>query len=361
MEKSSFKEDFWQFLFSLTRYFQKKFLKGFLLFETVKSKMAAILYRQRGRYSRPFIHSGMMLLIVVGVTLGPVLIKENLPGLSASSWQQVEATVVLSATKGEMETATLESIKPRSETVEYTVEPGDTISTIAEKFGVSIDTIRWENNLKTIKAIKPGDKLKILPVSGVSHKVQHGETIYSLAKKYQVDPQVIVNWPYNSYANDETFALAVGQLLIVPDGIMPKEEPIAPRPYYAEIPAAGAGTGQFAWPTSGNISQRFVWYHQGIDIANKSAPDVLAADGGVVVAADWSTPWSYGNRILIDHGNGFTSLYAHLSSIYVSPGQTVGRGQAIGRMGSTGRSSGIHLHFEIRSNGTSANPLNYLK
>lgn len=363
MDRPSLKEDFWHFLCCLGRYFQKKALRSFHLFETGKSRMAVVLYRQRGRYSRPFVHSGMMLLIVIGVTLGPVLIKENFPGLSDTSWQQAEATVILSATKGEVETSTLESIKPRSEIIEYTVKEGDTVSTIAEKFGVSIDTIRWENNLKTIKSIKVGDKLRILPVTGISHKVQHGETIYSIAKKYQVDAQVIVNWPYNSFANDETFALAVGQPLIVPDGIMPKAVPTAPRPYYAEVPAAGTvtGTGQFVWPVGGNISQNFVWYHPGIDISNNSAPNVLAADGGTVVIAGWPAPWAYGNHVLIDHGNGFSTLYAHLSAIYVSSGQSVSRGQSIGRMGSTGRSTGIHLHFEIRSNGTAVNPLSYLK
>lgn len=325
--------------------------------------MAVVLYRQRGRYSRPFIHSGMMLLIVVGVTLGPVLIKENFPGLNEGHWQQAEATAVLSATKGEMETSTLESIKPRSEVIECTVKEGDTVSTIAEKFGVSIDTIRWENNLKTVKDIKTGDRLRILPVSGIAHKVQHGETIYSIAKKYQVDAQVVVNWPYNSFANDETFALAVGQSLIVPDGIMPKAVPTAPRPYYAEVPSAGTivGTGQFAWPVGGKISQRFVWYHQGIDIANNGAPVVVAADSGTVVMAGWPAPWAYGNRVLIDHGNGFSTLYAHLSAIYVSPGQTITRGQKVGKMGSTGRSSGIHLHFEIRKNGAATNPLGFLQ
>lgn len=363
MDKPSLKEDLWQFLCCLGRYSQKKALKSFHFFETGKSKMAAGLYRQRGRYSRPFIHSGMMLLIVVGATLGPVLIKENLPGLSETSWQQAEATVILSATKGEVETSTLESIKPRSEIIEYIVKEGDTVSTIAEKFGISIDTIRWENNLKTIKSIKADDKLRILPITGVSHKVQHGETIYSIAKRYQVDAQVIVNWPYNSYANDETFALAVGQELIIPEGIMPKAEPTAPRRYYAEVPAAGVvtGTGQFVWPVSGRITQYFVWYHQGIDIANNSAPSILAADSGTVVMAGWPAPWAYGNRILIDHGNGFSTLYAHLSAIYVSPGQSVNRGQSIGRMGSTGRSTGVHLHLEIRSNGVAVNPLSYLK
>jgi murein DD-endopeptidase MepM/ murein hydrolase activator NlpD len=362
MNRSSLREDFWQFLCCLGRYTHQKTLKQFRLFESNKSRLAGVLYRQRGRYSRPFIHSGMMMLIIIAVILGPVLIQENFPGLSASHWQQPEAAAVLSATTGVMETTTLESIKPRSEVVEYTVKEGDTVSTIADRFGVSIDTIRWENNLKSVKDIKEGDVLRILPVSGLSHKVQHGETIYSIAKKYQVDAQAIVNWPYNSFANDETFALAVGQDLIVPDGVMPKEQPTTPR-YYAEVPAAGTitGTGQFAWPVNGRITQYFVWYHQGIDIANSSAPPILAADSGTVTLVGWPAPWAYGNRVLIDHGNGFSTLYAHLSAIYVSAGQAVSRGQTIGKMGSTGRSTGVHLHFEIRNSGNSVNPLSYLK
>lgn len=363
IDRPSLKEDLWQFFCCLGRYFRKKTTKIFLFFETSKSKLAAALYRQRGRYGRPFIHSGMMILIIVGVTLGPILIKENFPGLSHTSWQQTEAPVVLSATKGELETSTLESIKPRSEAIEYMVKPGDTVSIVAERFGVSIDTIRWENELKSIKTIKEGSKLRILSVTGIAHKVQHGETIYSIAKKYQVDAQAIVNWPYNSFANDETFALAVGQQLIVPDGVMPKATPTAPRPFYADVPAAGTitGTGQFVWPVSGRITQRFVWYHPGIDIANNSVPNILAADAGTVVTASWPAPWAYGNRVLIDHGNGFSTLYAHLSAIYVSPGQAVSRGQVLGRMGSTGRSTGTHLHLEVRSNGKAVNPLNYLK
>ena len=360
--RSAGERDFSQFLGAWGRYFRLRFGQAFSFFEKSKSWLAVRLYRQRGRYTRPFIHSGMVLLVIGGIALGPVLIKENL----TNPWEEEvgSSPAVLSAMAfTEMETATLVSAKPRPETIEYEVQPGDTISTIAEKFGVSVDTIRWENNLKSIKAIKPGQKLRILPVSGVKHKVKHGETIYSIAKKYQIDPQAIVDWPYNSFANDETFALAVGQALIIPDGIKPKEKPTTPRRYYAQVPSAGtvAGTGRFAWPTSGHISQGYRWYHRAIDIANKAVPDVLAADSGTVIIAGWPSPWAYGKRVIIDHGNGFATLYAHLSRIYVSAGQRVSQGQAIGRMGSTGRSTGTHLHFEIRKNGYAQNPLNYLK
>lgn len=365
MDESSLGQDFKDFLFCLAGYAKKKSLLIFQLFERGKSGFAARLYWQRGRYSRPFVHSGMAFLVIGGITLGPTLISETFPGLIQDPWQEVLPPSAVSATalSGVMETSTLESIKPRADTVEYVVQEGDTISTIAEKFGVSVDTIRWENNLPSIK-IKQGQVLKILPVTGVTHKVKHGETIYSVAKRYQVDPQVVVNWPYNSFADDETFALAVGQALIIPDGIMPKEAPAQPRPrYYAEAPSAGAvtGTGQFVWPTAGGITQRYTWYHRAIDISNNAAPDALAADSGTVILVGWPSPWAYGNRVLIDHGNGFATLYAHLSQVYVDAGQRVSRGQAVGKMGSTGRSTGVHLHFEIRQNGNAVDPLSFLK
>jgi len=356
----SLRKDLLEFLACLSCYFKYRFGQIFSLFEQIKSQLAERLYRQRGRWAKSFIHSGMAFLVVSGVTFGPTLIEEKF----SNPWQEeaLPYSVFSSVLAEEMETSTLVTVKPRAEIIEYSVQSGDTVSTIAEKFGVSVDTIRWENDLKSVKDIKPGQILRILPVTGIRHKVKPGDTIYSIAKKYQVDPQVIVEWPYNAFANDETFALAVGQDLIIPDGMKPKETPTTPRPtYYAQVPGAGLGTGQFVWPTSGRISQGFAWYHKAVDIANKDAPDILAADGGTVILAGWVPPMAYGNRVVIDHGNGFVTLYAHMSQVYVGAGQKVARGQAIGKMGSTGRSTGTHLHFEIRQNSSAQNPLNFLK
>ena len=356
MDESSFKKDLKDFFLFLAFYFKTKFFRFFQFLTGIKSWMTVGLYKQRGRLARPFVHSGMAFLILGGITLGPLLITENL----SNPWKE-EAPVlpVLSVAMAESETSTLISQKPRAEAIEYQVKTGDTVSTIAEKFGVSVDTIIWENDLKSVKEIKSGQTLRILPVVGVLYKVKAGETIYSIAKKHQVDPQVIVDWPYNSFANDETFALGVGQTLVIPDGIKPKETPAAPRRIYATVPGAGLGTGQFSWPTAGNISQGYSWYHPGIDIANRAAPNVVAADGGTIVATGWLG--AYGNRVVVDHGNGYQTLYAHLSQIHIGSGQKVARGQTIGRMGSTGRSTGTHLHFEIRINGAAQNPLSFLK
>lgn len=361
--ESSWAQEFKDFFICLFNYFRTKLRRLFYFFENIKSWLAGSLYRQRGKYTQPFLQSGLVLLVVVGIILGPTLLSETFPGLTNSDpWREtIASSVGISAF--EDNTATLKSKKLPSEIQEYTVQAGETISSIADKFGVSVDTIRWENNLKDIKTIQEGKVLRILPVTGVNHKVKSGDTVYTIAKRYQVDPQVIVDWPYNSFANDETFALTVGQSLMIPDGIMPDEKVVEPRRYYAQIPSAGIvpGTGQFAWPANGVISQYFSWYHKAIDIANASGPDVLASDTGTVTLAGWVAPVAYGNHIMVDHGNGYVTLYAHLAKIYVTPGQRVSRGQAIGKMGSTGRSTGTHLHFEIRQGGALQNPLAFLK
>jgi len=373
MEISSLGKDWGRFLACLLRYSKWRLSSFLSFFEQGKSGLASGLYRQRGRYVRPFIHAGMALLVVGGFTLGPILISDINNPWRTSRQADAAGEVLGAMSATESGTATLISNKPASDVREYTVQDGDTVSTIAEKFGVSIDTIRWENNLKSVKDIKPGQVLKILPVTGVRHAVLHGDTVYSIAKKYDVDPQIIVDWPYNTFANDETFALDAGQTLMVPQGEKPSEVPNVPpvKKYYAQVPIAGvAGSGRFVWPAAGSITQNYWGYHHALDIANSGQPDILAADTGTVMVADSSTvlvgaragsDWAYGNRIMIDHGNGYITLYAHMQKLYVGAGQKVQKGQAIGKMGSTGRSTGTHLHFEIRQGTTLLNPLDFLK
>ena len=342
----------------LRKYLTKRGMQFLEQFESTKDVVVDGLVSKRGRYTRPFLHTGMIGLFLVGLLLAPIVAQ----AVSEDN-QSGQGGAVLGVTGDMTEMSTSVSVKPRDNVVTYIVESGDTVSSIASKFDVSIDTIRWQNNLKSIDAIKPGDKLEVPPVTGVVHKVQRGETIYSIAKKYDVTAQQIINWPFNSYANDETFELASGQILVVPDGVMPAETLWGPASFVAKkTPNAGAvsALGQFIWPTSGTITQRYVWYHRGIDIANGIGTNVLAADSGRVIWAAWD-PSGYGNKIMIDHGNGFITLYGHLSAFAVTAGQTVNRGDLIGKMGSTGRSSGPHTHFEIRQGGNLLNPLDYLK
>lgn len=344
----------------LGKYFSSKglgFLEGF---EVGKGVVVEGLVAQRGKYTRPFLHTGMVGLFLVGLLLAPVITS----AVSDEEGAGGQGGAILGMTMDMMETTTSVSIKPRDGVVTYIVQSGDTVSSIANKFDVSIDTIRWQNDLASIDAIKPGQKIEVPPVTGMVHKVKRGETIYSVAKKYDVAAQQIVNWPFNSYSDDENFGLAVGQILVVPDGVKPAVQLWDPKRYVARTtPDAGAvsALGAFVWPTSGGITQRYVWYHKALDIANKSAPVILAADAGRVTVAGWLDGFGYGNRVMIDHGNGFVTLYAHLSSVSVGVGQTVNRGDVIGRMGNTGRSTGTHLHFEIRRNGALVDPLQYLR
>lgn len=358
--------DFVAFSRSFASYCAHRLGRAFWRFEGVKSVVVAVLYRRRGRYAQPFVHTAMAALVFIAITFGPLFIAQTFPGQAASFEEVLPSEVVLTTGNGSgMAVTTLVSEKPRAEVVDYQVQSGDTVSTIAEKFGVTIDTILWANDLDPQDRIKPGQILRIPPVSGVVHAVRKGDTIYSIAKKYEAEAQAIVDFPFNTFTNDETFALAVGQTIIVPDGILPDVKPVSPVTGIAKILTPDAGvvsaTGQFVWPAAGRITQRFVWYHKGIDIANKEGGAILAADAGRVLVAGWPDSQGYANRVIIDHGNGFRTLYAHLSRVRVADGQSVNRGDVIGEMGCTGRCTGTHLHFEVIQGGTYIDPLNILK
>lgn len=329
-------------------------------FESVKDVIVAFLIVKRGKYSNSFLNTTFFLLAATVVIGGPT-IAENNPFLSSLDSSEASQSAIVSYNPTENSLATIESPKPRDRVEEHKVREGETLASIAEKFNVSIDSIKWVNgNMKTT-TIKVGQVLKIPPVTGVVHKVSSGENIYTIAKKYKTDPQKIVNFPFNDFSDLETFSLTPGQTLIIPDGVIEEVQPRAPsRQTFAQIQAGVRGSSNFIWPTSGVITQYPVWYHMALDIANSSAPPVIAADTGTVIYAACIS-YGYGCHVIIDHGNGYQSLYGHLSAIGVSGGQAVSQGNRIGTMGSTGRSTGTHLHFEIRSGGGLLNPLNFLK
>ncbi len=253
----------------------------------------------------------------------------------------------------------------RTETLAYTVLPGDTISVIAEKFGVSVSTILWENNLSSYSIIRPNDVLYILPMTGISHKVLKNETISSIAKKYDVDEEVILN--KNKLAKTDN--LQVGKKLLIPGGKKTIYRAPAPKTYtgftaiknIVSTPISEISTGnKMAWPTVGHrITQYYSWRHHGLDIANKIGTPLYAADSGVIEYAGWGT--GYGYYVLIDHGGNKKTRYAHMSKFYVKKGDKVSKGMPIGEMGSTGWSTGPHVHFEVIINGKKYNPLNYIK
>lgn len=371
---NSLADDIKTFLHALIWYSRRKIRNSAHRFEKFKNFIVDILMQGRGTHQKRFWHGSMMALATVGILSSGVLgggslISSTYPGIGgpdprfSTAFEPYPNGPIL---EGFGDTQTIISQKPRSEIIEYKVEDGDTLSSIGDKFGISSDTIKWANDL-TSDAIKPGQTLKILPVSGVSHIVKSGDTLESVGKKYSAEAQAIVDFPFNDVPDN--FALRVGQLLIIPDGIPP--EVSAPpkkrlQPQYLsqgpKSPTFQAPFGaQFIWPVGGQISQYYAWYHPGIDIANRSAPGIAASDGGTIVVAGWPDGYGYGNRVVIDHGNGYRSLYAHLSNIYVSVGETISRGQLIGQMGSTGRSTGTHLHLEIHYKGVPVNPLAILK
>lgn len=337
-------------------YLEKKLGRFGRWFERQKTVIVDVLMARRGSYQRPFLHFSLGILFTAGLVSAPILASAYPGGLPKSLADFTPPSAVLtSLDPSEYGVQTEISQKPRDQVVTYSVTSGDTLSTVAEKFGVSVDTVKWANDLKR-DSLTIGQELKIPPVTGIVHKVREGETIYSISKKYKTDAQKIVNFPFNDFSDLETFALNIGQTLIVPDGVMPEAAPVRTIPV---PPVVAGGTGQFLWPVGGQISQYPVWYHMAVDIANRSSPGIAAADSGTVALVEYLR-YGYGYHVLIDHG-GLETLYAHLSDIYVKPGDRVGRGQIIGKMGSTGRSSGTHLHFEVRKNGVIVNPLPFLK
>ncbi|MCL4363992.1 peptidoglycan DD-metalloendopeptidase family protein [Patescibacteria group bacterium] len=349
-------EDLRLFLDFLKDYFLTRITSLGASFEAIKDVIVAFLIVKRGKYSSSFLSSSVLLIVAAVLIAGPV-ITQNSPFVSQTGQSGSYQAAIISYNPYQGSLSTVVSVKSRSEIENYTVHGGDTLAGIAKRFNISVDTIKWANDLKS-ETIKPGQSLKIPPITGIVHTVQPGETVYSIAKKYRVDAQNIVNYIWNDFADPDTFALTPGQILYVPDGVI--ETAPAPTRLFAQVISGVKGNSNFIWPTTGVITQYPVWYHMALDIANPSMPAIIAADTGTVIYAGWNST-GYGNMVMIDHGNGYRTLYGHMSQILVSIGQAVSQGQQIGVMGSTGRSTGTHLHFEIRAGETLLNPLNFLK
>lgn len=274
--------------------------------------------------------------------------------------------------------------RPRVGILEYVVKVGDTVFGIAEKFGLRPETIFWGNR-ETLgdnpHNLRAGQSLNILPVDGTYHKWSAGESFSRVAEFYKVDPTTIIEWPGNpldAYTfNESNPAIEPGTWLIVPGGTrefidwgpprIPRDNPAVAQTYgpgfCGTITDGAVGSGSFLWPTTATHLSGYDYSpasnHNGIDIAGSVGNPVFAVDSGVVVYSGWSN-FGYGYLVVLDHGNGWQSLYAHLSAVNVICGQSVFQGTSIGGVGSTGNSSGAHLHFELMYGSAKVNPWNYL-
>lgn len=284
----------------------------------------------------------------------------------------------------------------------YVVKNNDTVSSIAKRFGVNVGTIVWNNNLNNQHYLQPGDELRIPPVSGMIVSVKSGDTLAKLAKKYRVNADDIAS--ANHIGNK---ALAIGTPVVIP-GTTPSDLEQTKTQIIAQVPAkpkptlkptaveptptltepstsddevihddtspvttpvtppppaddSNLAANRLLWPTSGHsITQYYGWQHTGVDIDGDYTSPIYAAADGVVEKAGWNAG-GYGLMILIDHQNGLKTRYGHSSKLFVKPGDTVKRGQVISMMGTTGRSTGTHLHFEVYKDGKRTNPLAWIR
>lgn len=255
----------------------------------------------------------------------------------------------------------------RTKTIDYEVQPGDSLGSIAAKFQISIVTILWENNLGINSYLHPGDKLRILPVSGLTHTIKKGDTLKKIAALYGAAVEDIIK--FNKLKADGS-DLVTGEKILIPNGVKQSQRVVAPRnvnqiaapPSSRQSPTISG----FIWPSAVRIiTQYFTWKHSGIDIAggNFSTPN-YASKAGTVIKSQCGWNSGYGCVVVIDHGGGIKTLYGHNSRVLVTPGEYVEQGQTIALMGNTGRvrgPTGIHLHFEVWINNVRTNPFQFVK
>ena len=314
---------------------------------------------------------------------GPSQVSENSPSISMVSL----AIPAGSQSGGVLRKADLQTIipsRPRVDVITYTVETGDTLFSIADEFNLKPETLLW-GNFDILEdnphLLSPKQILNILPVNGIYHEWNEGDNFRDVAAKFNVEPQAIMNFTGNNLdlveLQEGNTQIEPGSWMVIPGGsraikdwgppAISRTNPASAR-YYGgghcgDVYEGAFGTGTYVWPT---IDRSIVGYnyvpnvHPAIDIGGYEGNAIFATDSGVVVYAGWSD-YGYGYMIVIDHGNGWQSAYAHLSAVGVSCGMSVFQGGTIGGLGNTGNSSGAHLHFELVYNGVKVNPLDYLQ
>lgn len=316
----------------------------------------------------PFLVLAISIVLALGILglVGPV--KPG-TGRSLPSALQLEETVPADsmmpekeepaegpvATEGE--TPSPESTAPDQATnqprlLAYTVQPGDNLWLIARRYGVDVETLAAANDLVDLHRLRPGQKLWVLTVKGTVHRVRPGESLWEIARLYRVPLEEIVR----ANALQDPTRLLVNQRLIIPGA--------KPLPEAARRPAPSRhGRPTLHWPLRGRITswfgKRWGRVHEGIDIAAAPGSIVRAAAGGKVVYAGWAP--GYGQLVILDHGNGLSTYYGHNGRLLVRGGQVVQRGEALTLSGNTGRSTGPHLHFEVRLHNSPQDPIPWLR
>lgn len=294
-----------------------------------------------------------LMAVYASIPAMPLVVKRPLPG-------RAEALPI--------ETSLPSPLTQRSGVITYTVQSGDTLTSIAAQFGLRIETLYWYNSLKSADLLSVDQKLRVPETDGLIHEVKEGETLDSIAEAYGVRKGNLIAYAANGLR--EPYNLVVGQKLFVPGASKPIPRPVvaaAPRanfrfnaPSYASLP----GGERFSWPAMGRITDRFGWtgsrWHTGLDIATSWGTPIYSAAAGTVTHAGWSGGLGY--MVEIDHGDGWTTRYGHMAQQpEVQVGQWVERGQLIGYVGCTGWCTGAHVHFEIRYLGSYCDPLDYLQ
>ncbi|GAB4573935.1 MAG: hypothetical protein Kow0077_18030 [Anaerolineae bacterium] len=316
------------------------------------------------------------------LTIDPTLSPEQVAALLATPPQPVRDFA--DAISRQDSPFTIVPERSRAEVITYTIQEGDTVESIASRFGLSKDTIAWSNDRNVVFALRPGNELFIMPVDGVYHRALVDETIQSIADKYDVDPYDIINSEYNDlFGATPDDVIKSGQYVVVPGGTSTYNDwtynPVVQRTSGGGGGSSNAGfisfapgqpgscgnqpnpggTGYFARPLNSYSWVRgFTGFHSGVDLAATPGTPVYASSPGRVIYRGWNN-WGYGYLVVLAHGP-FTTFYAHLSSINVGCGQMVPAGGLVGGVGSTGNSSGPHLHFEIRFNDVPVDPLLYV-
>ncbi len=333
--------------------------------------------------SAEFVQPTALPQIAVQPTLDPQLMAALLNQPVASELASVQ-NAGFSMVRDTYNPFTIIPDRPRSEVIQYEIQSGDTIFSIAERYGLKPESIAWANDRSIIGGLRPGRMINILPVDGALWTVPSEQTVQQIAEQFRVDAYAIIDSPYNDlFSAEPTSVLPVGTLVVVPGGEAEqitwtaRVETRDTSTNGAQNSSASGGQiifepgdpGSCGWvdnpgnpgtwsypmpPGSYQWTRGYSSYHTGVDLASSTGAPVAAANGGTVVFAGWNS-YGYGYTVVLAHGS-YMTLYGHLSAINVGCGQYVSAGQNIAAVGSSGNSSGPHLHFEIRYNNATQDP-----